>query len=121
MRDTYPRCEKLMTACYELPSPLTCIPAELYCKETQQSIFYKSGLNLNPYDIRKACTGESGLCYAEMDVITKYANSVEVRHELGVDDAAGEFSSCTASVAGQFEETADQYVFFFHTYNVVMS
>ncbi|KAG2226574.1 hypothetical protein INT45_005060, partial [Circinella minor] len=107
MRDTYPRCEKLMTTCYEQQLPLTCIPAELYCIKTQQSIFYESGLNLNPYDIRKTCAGESGLCYAEIDSITKYANSMKVRRELGVDDAARKFSSCTDSVAEQFEKTAD--------------
>ncbi|KAI9499237.1 Alpha/Beta hydrolase protein [Zychaea mexicana] len=105
MRNAYPRCEKLMTACYKFPSSLTCVPAYTYCERTQQGNFDATGLN--PYDIRKNCTGDSGLCYDEIDAIGKYANLPEVRWEFGVDDDAGEYSGCSDSVGYRFALTGD--------------
>ncbi|KAG2226576.1 hypothetical protein INT45_005062, partial [Circinella minor] len=105
MRNTYPRCESLMTACYKYPSPITCVPANLYCEKTQQGNFGATGLN--PYDIRKKCTGESGLCYDEIDAISKYANDPELRWELGVDNEAGEYNGCSESVGHLFSLTGD--------------
>ncbi|KAI8140338.1 Alpha/Beta hydrolase protein [Fennellomyces sp. T-0311] len=105
MRDAYPRCKLLMDACYRLPSAVTCVPANMYCERTQQGNFDKTGLN--PYDIRKECAGDSGLCYEEITAIDKYANDPALRWELGVDDEAGEYSGCTDSVGYRFGLAGD--------------
>ena len=105
MRNTYPRCEELMTDCYQDQSPETCISANSYCEQTQQMSFLDTGLN--PYDIRKKCTDGGGLCYEEIASIVKYANGPELRRELGVADEAGEYNGCSGSVGHQFSLTGD--------------
>ncbi|KAI9317596.1 Alpha/Beta hydrolase protein [Dichotomocladium elegans] len=105
MADSYPRCKMMMDACYNVPISLTCVPAELMCSRSTNDVFTKTGLN--PYDIRKKCEGDSGLCYNEIEAITKYANRPEVRWELGVDEQAGEYNGCADSVGYQFAMTGD--------------
>lgn len=105
MRKTYPRCKALATLCYNYPSAVTCVPASLYCQKTQQENFGKTGLN--PYDIRRPCAGDSGLCYDEIDWIETYANQPEVRAALGVDYEAGNYTGCDDSVGYRFALTGD--------------
>ncbi|KAI8876330.1 peptidase S10, serine carboxypeptidase [Backusella circina FSU 941] len=105
MRNAYPRCEMLSKACYNLPSSLTCIPAGLYCEKVTNGPFDKTGLN--PYDIRKKCEGDSGLCYSLIEAIEIYANDEDVRANLGVDDAAGKYAGCSDSVGYRFYQTGD--------------
>lgn len=105
MRDTYPRCKAMMDICYRIPTAITCVPANMYCERTQASNFDATGLN--PYDIRKKCAGDSGLCYNELDAIETYANLPEVRWELGVDDEAGQYRGCDNSVGARFGFTGD--------------
>lgn len=105
MRNAYPRCEKLSKACYSLPSSLTCIPAGLYCERVTNGPFDKTGLN--PYDIRKKCEGDSGLCYNLIEAIEVYANDKDVRANLGVDEAAGKYAGCSDSVGYRFYQTGD--------------
>ena len=94
-----------MTECYKDKSPDTCVSANSYCQETQQNNYLATGLN--PYDIRKQCAGNSGLCYEELDAIDKYANDPEVRKTLGASDEAGDFTGCSNSVGRQFSATGD--------------
>ncbi|KAG0168586.1 hypothetical protein DFQ28_004712 [Apophysomyces sp. BC1034] len=105
MKDTYPRCEKLMDLCYKHPSRFTCIPASYYCEKSQAGPFGKTGLN--PYDIRRKCEGDTGLCYDLIEAIGDWANRPEVRSQLGVDPEAGVYTGCSESVGGQFELTGD--------------
>lgn len=107
-RDKYPRCKLMMDACYKMPSALTCVPANLYCERAIQAPFDSTGLN--PYDIRKPCAGNSGLCYEEIEAIGKYANKPEVRLELGVDEKAGQYEGCDDSVGYNFATAGDGYV-----------
>jgi cathepsin A (carboxypeptidase C) len=108
MIDSYPRCEMLMNACYKYNNALTCIPAGLYCQKSQADAFDKTGLN--PYDIRKLCEGDSGLCYTAIEAIEVYANDADVRAELGVDEQAGKYAGCSDSVGYRFVQTGDKYV-----------
>ncbi|KAG2209772.1 hypothetical protein INT47_001920 [Mucor saturninus] len=105
MKSSYPRCEKLMDACYKFQNSLTCIPASMYCEKTQAGAFDKTGLN--PYDIRKDCEGDSGLCYDLIESIEKYANDEQVKESLGVDAKAGKYSGCSNSVGYRFYQTGD--------------
>jgi cathepsin A (carboxypeptidase C) len=108
MKNSYPRCKKLMDACYKYPGALSCIPANLYCEKTQAGAFDKTGLN--PYDIRKDCEGDSGLCYNLIEAIETFANNEDVRQSLGVDEKAGQYSGCSDSVGYRFYQTGDGYV-----------
>ncbi|CAO3648403.1 unnamed protein product [Mucor hiemalis] len=92
------RCEKLTDACYKFPSKITCFPADVYCERLYNEPFDKTGLN--PYDIRRKCEGDN--CYAIMEAIDKYANSEEVRKNLGVDEKAGNYTGCSDSVGYRF-------------------
>ncbi|GAA5815666.1 hypothetical protein MFLAVUS_009179 [Mucor flavus] len=105
MKNSYPRCKKLMDTCYNHPNSFTCIPATLYCEKTQAGPFDKTGLN--PYDIRKECEGDSGLCYSLIESIEKYANDEDVRENLGVDERAGKYAGCSDSVGYRFYQTGD--------------
>ena len=98
----------MMDACYKMPSALTCVPANLYCERAIQEPFFSTGLN--PYDIRKPCAGDSGLCYEEIEAIAKYANKPEVRRELGVDEKAGQYEGCDEGVGYNFATAGDGYV-----------
>lgn len=108
MRDNYPRCEKLSRACYDHPNSLTCVSAGIYCEKAVAGQFDKTGLN--PYDIRRKCEGDTGLCYDIMESIDAYANDDEVRKNLGVDEAAGKYSGCSNSVGYRFGLDGDGYV-----------
>lgn len=105
MEHTYDRCKTLMDACYNMPSSLTCVPANLYCEKSQTGAFDKTGLN--PYDIRRKCEGDSGLCYDLIETIDGYANREDVRQNLGVDQKAGKYSGCSDSVGYRFYQTGD--------------
>lgn len=107
MRKALPHCEKLISACYDYPSALTCLPANLYCEKTQAGPYTQTGLN--PYDIRVPCKGDSGLCYDLIDAIKHYANDEDTRAALGVDQKAGHYESCSDSVASQFHQQGDKY------------
>ncbi|KAI8393866.1 Alpha/Beta hydrolase protein [Radiomyces spectabilis] len=104
MKDTYPHCKKLMDACYNYPSSLTCIPANYYCETSQESPYSPDGKR-NPYDIRAECHGD--LCYDIMDKIALWANREDVRSELGVDPQAGNFSTCSDPVGYYFSQAGD--------------
>lgn len=105
MKKAYPRCKKFMDACYEYPNSFTCVPALLYCENNLAGVFDKTGLN--PYDIRRKCEGDTGLCYDLIESIDVYANNEEVRRSLGVDEKAGKFSGCSNSVGSRFYQTGD--------------
>ncbi|KAI9277814.1 Alpha/Beta hydrolase protein [Sporodiniella umbellata] len=105
LRTGYSRCEVLMTACYRFPSPLTCVPANLYCERAINGPFDKKGLN--PYDIRVKCQGDTGLCYDQILSIQKYANLPEVKVNLGVDPEIAQYESCSNSVGVRFGRTGD--------------
>ncbi|KAF7725282.1 hypothetical protein EC973_000292 [Apophysomyces ossiformis] len=105
MEKTYPRCKKLMDICYNHPSRFACVPAAYYCEKTQDGPFASTGLN--PYDIRRKCEGDNGLCYDLIEAIDRYANQDEVRFEMGVDPEAGKYQGCNDAVGDRFTFTGD--------------
>ncbi|KAI8337715.1 Alpha/Beta hydrolase protein [Chlamydoabsidia padenii] len=106
MEKTYPRCLALSNACYRFPSSLTCVPALLYCEKYQGGDqFEKTGLN--PYDIRRKCEGDSGLCYDLIAAIDDYANLDHVRQSMGVDPSIGNYTGCSNPVGTRFVLTGD--------------
>lgn len=50
-----------------------------------------------------------GLCYLESAVITEYLNRPEIRATLGVDAAAGNYSTNSNAVGGAFWSHLDKY------------
>jgi cathepsin A (carboxypeptidase C) len=105
MAQTYGRCKTLMDACYKTSTSLTCVPANLYCEKSQTGAYDKLGLN--PYDIRKKCEGDTGLCYDLLQSIEDYANRKDVRANLGVNKDAGKFTGCNDGVGMRFYRTGD--------------
>ncbi|KAI8636895.1 Alpha/Beta hydrolase protein [Parasitella parasitica] len=105
MTNSYSHCRKLLDACYKMPNAITCVPANFYCEKSQTGAFDETGLN--PYDIRKKCEGDSGLCYDLIESIEVYANREDVRSALGVDEKAGKYAGCSDSVGYRFYQTGD--------------
>lgn len=108
MREKTPRCNALMDACYKYPGSLTCIPASYVCGKIYQDPFFDTGLN--PYDIRRKCEGDTGLCYDLIEAIEQYANLEQVREDLGVDEEAGKYTGCNDGVGYRFAVDGDKYV-----------
>ncbi|CAO3613987.1 unnamed protein product [Cunninghamella echinulata] len=106
MEKTYPHCETLSKACYKFPSRLTCIPSSLYCEKHQGGEAF-AATGLNPYDIRRKCEGDNGLCYNIIGAVEKYANLPHVRAALGADSQAGNYTGCSDKVGTRFSLTGD--------------
>lgn len=105
MKAAYPRCDMMMMSCYQLPTALTCTPAEMYCESTQTKPFQATGLN--PYDIRVKCEAGSGLCYDRISVIQSFANRVDTKTNLGVDPQVTKYETCSDTVGIRFGKTGD--------------
>jgi cathepsin A (carboxypeptidase C) len=99
------RCEYLWTACYRYPDPHICDVASRYCNANIDGPYFQTGLNY--YDISKPCNG--GLCYEEVDWITKYLNRQDVRDAFGVDKAVKRFDACSNAVGRDFNRVGDGY------------
>ncbi|KAH3664284.1 hypothetical protein OGAPHI_004636 [Ogataea philodendri] len=101
--EKYPRCARLIEACYRTESAITCLPANIYC-ETIMEPFSKTGLNY--YDIRGPCETDGDLCYFGMDYIDKYMNLPEVKQALGSE--VDSYTGCDDSVFRQFIFSGDE-------------
>ncbi|GMM52796.1 carboxypeptidase C [Starmerella bacillaris] len=100
MIDSQPRCNSLISSCYESQSAWICVPASIYCNNAMMGPYQKSGRNV--YDIREDCSDSSdGLCYPQMDWIAEYLNTEEVREALGITDVE-KFESCNFDVNSGF-------------------
>lgn len=105
MVSTYGQCKSLMDACYKMRTSLACVPASIYCEKSQTEPYDKLGLN--PYDIRKKCEGDTGMCYDIFQSIEAYANRNDVRRNMGIHEDAGKFAACDDSVGLRFYRTGD--------------
>ncbi|ODV63184.1 S10 family peptidase ASCRUDRAFT_6748 [Ascoidea rubescens DSM 1968] len=103
MRDAYPRCAKLIEACYKTDSAFVCIPAGIYCERKMFSAFEKTGLNV--YDIRKKCDPDTELCYKDLDYVDAYMNLDYVKQSLGAE--VDNYVGCSSKVGTQFALTGD--------------
>lgn len=96
MARSFPTCAKLIKSCYSWKSPLSCVPASLYCNNAMYSSYTKKGLN--PYDVRKKCEG-ANLCYPIIEEIDAYLNRPDVQDALNVDRA---YTSCNMKINRDF-------------------
>ncbi|KAH8551592.1 peptidase S10, serine carboxypeptidase [Umbelopsis sp. PMI_123] len=104
MKKALPRCKRLSKFCYDHPSTLACMPAQVGCAPLEAPC----GQNgRNPYDIRKKCDEGNSLCYDVLSGLEIWANRPDVRAELGVDDAVEKYESCQNQVGFRFGLTAD--------------
>lgn len=98
----YPRCAALVKSCYNVPSPFTCVPAELFCESRLMGPFEKTGLNY--YDIRTPCNGSG--CYPQMSYVDQYLNLDYVKDAVGALNIE-EFRGCDDKVFNNFILSGD--------------
>lgn len=104
MDNMYPKCAFLTKLCYNSPSALTCVPANLYCESMMEPY---TATGLNPYDIRKPCADEGGNCYTDMDYIDEYLNSEFVKNAVGASNI-DIFTGCDDTVFRNFILDGDE-------------
>ena len=92
-----PRCQSLITNCYESESVWSCVPASIYCNNAMIGPYQRTGQN--PYDVRKKCKGSS-LCYDELDWIQEYLNKDDVMEALGAE--VDSYDSCNFDINRNF-------------------
>ncbi|KAI9244035.1 Alpha/Beta hydrolase protein [Phascolomyces articulosus] len=101
-------CQKLMNACYKYQNSVTCVPAGLYCQRTQLGPYDKTGRN--DFDIRIQCYENSELCYNITNSMNAWANTPEIKQELGIDSVKGTFTTCNDRVAYRFALSSDMSI-----------
>jgi len=104
MKKDYPKCKKLVEACYLTKNAFACVPANIYCADKLLGPFSKTGLNV--YDIRGPCETENDLCYNGMDYIEQYLNKKEVQEALGAE--VDSYTGCNDDVFASFALTGDE-------------
>ncbi|KAG6879893.1 hypothetical protein C0992_009884 [Termitomyces sp. T32_za158] len=121
LRAKIPTCQRLINACYNFDSRLTCVPAGLYCNTVFASLmrefchfhsrlpFYVLlELGRNPYDVRRECdrTRDGDLCYKQMGWIDTWMNNPRNKAALGVNPGQT-FASCNMDVNRAFAMQGD--------------
>lgn len=99
-------CSMLIDMCSKFDSPLSCVPAGLYCWGSLYGPAQDSGVNL--YDVRRKCDREAdgSLCYPEVGYIETLLNTPQIKNQLGVP-AEIEFQSCNMEVNADFMMQGD--------------
>lgn len=98
MDNALPRCQSMISNCYESRSWLSCVPASIYCNNQILGTYQQSGRN--PYDVRIDCEGGS-LCYPGLSNIDKYLNKEDVKAALGVE-VVDSYDSCNFDINRNF-------------------
>ena len=93
MDSSLPRCQSLISSCYNSQSVWSCVPAALYCNSALIGPYQKTGAN--PYDVREKCVGSS-LCYEELEWISAWLNQPRVINALGAE--VDSFESCNFDI-----------------------
>ncbi|KAF7976195.1 hypothetical protein HWV62_7370 [Athelia sp. TMB] len=106
LRSKVPTCQRLIQACRDYKSKLTCIPAVMYCNSQLYGPIQQSGLN--PYDARRACDPEKDgqLCYRQMGWIETWMNDPKNKAALGVTSDK-KFESCNMQINQAFMMQGD--------------
>src|ERR1700761_216197 len=97
MDNALPRCQSLISNCYDSESVWSCVPASIYCNNAIIGPYQRTGQN--PYDVRKKCGGNS-LCYEELDWISAYLNKADVMEALGAE--VDSYDSCNFDINRNF-------------------
>lgn len=98
MEESLPRCQSLISNCYESNSVWTCVPAAIYCNNALIGPYQRTGQNV--YDIRSKCEDSGNLCYKELGYITKWLNKPSVMKALGVE--VDSYDSCNFDINRNF-------------------
>lgn len=98
MDNALPRCQSMISSCYESKSWLSCVPASIYCNNQILGTYQRSGRN--PYDVRIDCEGGS-LCYPGLGNIDTYLNKQDVMDALGVE-TVDSYDSCNFDINRNF-------------------
>ena len=98
MDNALPRCQSMISQCYESKSWFSCVPASIYCNNNILGTYQRSGQN--PYDVRIPCEGGS-LCYPGLGNIDKYLNKKDVMEALGVE-TVDSYDSCNFDINRNF-------------------
>lgn len=98
MDNALPRCQSLISSCYESGSVWACVPAAIYCNNALLAPFQRTGQNV--YDIRSKCEDSSNLCYTGLGYITDYLNKEEVLNALGAE--VDSYDSCNFDINRNF-------------------
>ena len=103
MRKAYPTCANMINSCYRYPNRFTCVPAAVYCNSRIIGPFQRTGRN--PYDVRRKCEGDTGLCYDILGAIETYLNRRDVMKQLGVE--VDRYQSCNMNINQGFFQAGD--------------
>ena len=98
MENSLPRCQSLISSCYDSQSVWSCVPAAIYCNNAQIGPYQRTGQNV--YDVRGKCEDTSNLCYKELGYITKWLNQRSVMKTLGVEVES--YDSCNFDINRNF-------------------
>ncbi len=102
MKNAVPGCQKAIQSCYDSEDVSTCRSANQKCSSITNP-YYQTGQS--PYDVRKQCEGNNGLCYTGMDYVQDYLNQDDVKQALGVEVSS--FQNCNSDVNRQFYSNGD--------------
>ena len=102
-----PGCEKMMSLCGAFNSNKELCDTVLgYCRSTSVAFLGEAGLN--PYDFRKKCDLNATGCYKQIDWLTEYLNSTEVKEGLGIDEGST-FQPLDMDLYARFEKSGEMY------------
>jgi len=106
MRQAIPRCERwAKAACVNVFDQMSCAAAFSFCAEELMIPYMQLGRN--GYDMTMVC--EQDLCYPEQAFMEAYLNREDIRQEIGVDDAAGNYSMMSLAVNQAFWAAGDPF------------
>lgn len=98
MEDSLPRCQSLISACYDSQSVWTCVPAAIYCNNALIGPYQRTGQNV--YDVRGQCEDTSNLCYKQLGWITRWLNRRSVMKAIGAE--VDSYDSCNFDINRNF-------------------
>ncbi|KAK3692250.1 Alpha/Beta hydrolase protein [Podospora appendiculata] len=98
MDNALPRCQSLISNCYESGSVWSCVPASIYCNNAMIGPYQRTGQNV--YDIRGKCEDSNNLCYSALGWISEYLNQQSVMDALGVEVSG--YDSCNFDINRNF-------------------
>ena len=98
MDNALPRCQSLISGCYDSGSVWSCVPAAIYCNNALLAPYQRSGQNV--YDVRGPCEDSSNLCYSELGYISKWLNQRSVMEAVGAE--VDSYDSCNFDINRNF-------------------
>ncbi|KAI1327904.1 Alpha/Beta hydrolase protein [Xylariaceae sp. FL0255] len=98
MDNALPRCQSLLSNCYQSESAWSCVPATIYCNNAMIGPYQRTGQNV--YDIREQCKDQANLCYPETAYIASYLRQKKVMQAVGAE--VDDYESCNTDINRNF-------------------